>query len=268
MALIELRDVTKVYDAGDVQVKALAGVSLDVEAGESVAIMGASGSGKSTLMNVLGCLDRPTSGTYRLNGDDVARLDRNRLAEIRNRTLGFVFQSFNLLARTSAVENVELPLVYQGTGAAERRRRALHALERVGLAERANHQPSQLSGGQQQRVAIARALVVEPRIILADEPTGNLDSRTSVDVMSLLQSLGDSGITIVLVTHEPDIALYMGRVLDMKDGLLRSDVRRPAIRAVPQTAPDEAAVAAAGAAPSRAAAPEAARSPLASGEDR
>ncbi len=256
MALIELRDVTKVYDTGDVPVKALAGVSLDVEAGESVAIMGASGSGKSTLMNLLGCLDRPTSGTYRLAGEDVGRLDRNRLAEIRNRTLGFVFQSFNLLARTSAVENVELPLLYSGVAPAERRRRALSALERVGLAPRANHHPSQLSGGQQQRVAIARALVVEPRIILADEPTGNLDSRTSVDVMSLLQALGDSGITIVLVTHEPDIALYAGRVLEMKDGLLRSDVRRPAIRAVARAAPDEAAVAAAGATSSLAPAPE------------
>ncbi len=240
MALIELRDVTKVYDAGDVQVKALAGVSLDVEAGESVAIMGASGSGKSTLMNLLGCLDRPTSGTYRLAGEDVGRLDRNRLAEIRNRMLGFVFQSFNLLARTSAVENVELPLLYTGVPSGERRRRALHALERVGLGARANHHPSPLSGGQQQRVAIARELVVEPRIILADEPTGNLDSKTSVDVMSLLQALGDSGITIVLVTHEPDIALYAGRVLEMKDGLLRSDVRRPAVRAVPQPVAAEA----------------------------
>jgi putative ABC transport system ATP-binding protein len=239
MALIELRDVTKVYDAGDVQVHALAGVSLDVEAGESIAIMGASGSGKSTLMNVLGCLDRPASGSYRLAGEDVGRLDRNRLAEIRNRTLGFVFQSFNLLARTSAVENVELPLLYSGVAPAERRRRAGAALARVGLAERAHHHPSQLSGGQQQRVAIARALVVEPRIILADEPTGNLDSRTSVDVMALLQALGDSDITIVLVTHEPDIARYAGRVLEMKDGRLRSDVRRPALRAVPVPAPED-----------------------------
>jgi putative ABC transport system ATP-binding protein len=201
--------------------------------------MGASGSGKSTLMNLLGCLDRPTSGTYRLSGEDVGGLDRNRLAEIRNRTLGFVFQSFNLLARTSAVENVELPLLYSGVAPAERRRRALDALERVGLGARAHHHPSQLSGGQQQRVAVARALVVEPRIILADEPTGNLDSRTSADVMALLQELGDSGITIVLVTHEPDIAQYMGRVLEMKDGLLRSDVRRPAIRAVPRAAPPD-----------------------------
>jgi len=249
MALIELRDVTKVYDTGDVQVKALAGVSLDVESGESVAIMGASGSGKSTLMNLLGCLDRPTSGTYRLAGEDVGRLDRNRLAEIRNRTLGFVFQSFNLLARTSAVENVELPLLYSGVAPGERRRRALDALARVGLGARAHHLPSQLSGGQQQRVAIARALVVEPRIILADEPTGNLDSRTSVDVMALLQALGDSGITIVLVTHESDIALYAGRVLEMRDGLLRSDVRRPAVRAVPLPAPAEAPVASASEAP-------------------
>jgi putative ABC transport system ATP-binding protein len=257
MALIELRDVTKIYDAGDVQVKALAGVSLDVEAGESIAIMGASGSGKSTLMNLLGCLDRPTSGSYRLDGEDVGRLDRNRLAEIRNRLLGFVFQSFNLLARTSAVENVELPLLYSGVAPAERRRRALSALERVGLGPRASHHPSQLSGGQQQRVAIARALVVEPRIILADEPTGNLDSRTSADVMSLLQALGDSGITIVLVTHEPDIASYAGRVLEMRDGLLRSDVRRPAIRAVPS-----AAIA------SPAAAPEAGTSLASAPEDR
>jgi putative ABC transport system ATP-binding protein len=233
MALIELRDVTKVYDAGDVQVRALGGVSLDVETGESIAIMGASGSGKSTLMNVLGCLDRPTSGTYRLAGEDVGALDRARLAEIRNRTLGFVFQSFNLLARTSALENVELPLLYSGASAVERRRRAQAALDRVGLADRAHHHPSQLSGGQQQRVAIARALVGEPRIILADEPTGNLDSRTSLDVMSLLQTLGDSGITVVLVTHEPDIAAFASRVVEMRDGLVRSDARRPALRAVP-----------------------------------
>jgi putative ABC transport system ATP-binding protein len=233
MALIELRDVTKVYEAGDVQVRALGGVSLDVETGESIAIMGASGSGKSTLMNVLGCLDRPTSGSYRLAGEDVGALDRNRLAEIRNRTLGFVFQSFNLLARTSALENVELPLLYSGASAVDRRRRALGALDRVGLADRAHHHPSQLSGGQQQRVAIARALVGEPRIILADEPTGNLDSRTSLDVMSLLQALGDSGITVVLVTHEPDIAAFASRVVEMRDGLVRSDTRRPALRAVP-----------------------------------
>jgi len=236
MALIELRDVTKVYDTGDVQVRALAGVSLDVEAGEFVAIMGASGSGKSTLMNVLGCLDRPTAGTYRLGGEEVGSLSRDRLAGIRNRTLGFVFQSFNLLARTSAVENVELPLLYTGASAAERRRRAEAALGRVGLAERRHHHPSQLSGGQQQRVAIARALVNEPRIILADEPTGNLDSRTSVDVMALLQSLGDAGITIVLVTHEPDIAQFATRVVEMRDGLVRADARQPARRAAPAAA--------------------------------
>jgi putative ABC transport system ATP-binding protein len=238
--LIVARNLARHYLVGSETVKALAGVSFTIARGEWVAIVGQSGSGKSTLMNLLGCLDRPTSGTYRLAGEDVGRLDRNRLAEIRNRTLGFVFQSFNLLARTSAVENVELPLLYSGVPSDERRRRALHALDRVGLAPRANHHPSQLSGGQQQRVAIARALVVEPRIILADEPTGNLDSRTSLDVMALLQALGDSGITIVLVTHEPDIALHAGRVLDMRDGLLRSDVRRPAIRAVPPPADEEA----------------------------
>ncbi len=232
MALIELRDVFKIYDAGDVQVNALCGVSLDVEAGESVAVMGASGSGKSTLMNILGCLDRPTRGSYRLAGEDVGALDRNRLAELRNRTLGFVFQSFNLLSRTSALENVELPLLYSGASAAERRRRAQEALARVGLAERGRHHPNQLSGGQQQRVAIARALVTEPRIVLADEPTGNLDSHTSVEVMSLLQALGASGITLVLVTHEPDIAAFAGRVIEMRDGLVRSDARRPARRAV------------------------------------
>jgi putative ABC transport system ATP-binding protein len=241
MALIELQDVTKVYDTGDVQVRALAGVSLDVEAGEFVAIMGASGSGKSTLMNVLGCLDRPTSGSYRLAGEEVGTLDRDRLAEIRNRTLGFVFQSFNLLARTSALENVELPLLYTSASAAERRRRAEAALARVGLAARRHHHPNQLSGGQQQRVAIARALVGEPRIILADEPTGNLDSRTSVEVMALLQSLGDSGITVVLVTHEPDIACYASRVVEMRDGAIRSDARQPARRAVPAPAAAEVA---------------------------
>jgi putative ABC transport system ATP-binding protein len=241
MALIELRDVTRVYDTGDVQVRALAGVSLDVEAGEFVAIMGASGSGKSTLMNVLGCLDRPTSGSYRLAGEEVGSLGRDRLAEIRNRTLGFVFQSFNLLARTSALENVELPLLYTGASTAERRRRAEAALARVGLADRKHHHPNQLSGGQQQRVAIARALVNEPRIILADEPTGNLDSRTSVDVMALLQSLGDTGITVVLVTHEPDIASYATRVVEMRDGAIRSDARQAARRAA--AAPVAAAVA-------------------------
>jgi putative ABC transport system ATP-binding protein len=232
MALIELDHIVKTYDSGDVQVHALRGVSLSVEAGESVAIMGASGSGKSTLMNVLGCLDRPTSGIYRLAGEEVGGLDRDRLAEIRNRTLGFVFQSFNLLSRTSALENVELPLLYTHASPAERRRRAEAALARVGLADRRLHHPNQLSGGQQQRVAIARALVGEPRIVLADEPTGNLDSRTSIEVMSLLQDLGASGITVVLVTHEHDIAAYAGRVLEMRDGLVRSDRRQAPLRAV------------------------------------
>jgi len=236
MALIELRDVTKTYDAGDVQVHALRGVSLTIERGEFVAVMGASGSGKSTLMNVLGCLDRPTSGSYRLAGEEVAKLDRDRLAELRNGALGFVFQSFNLLARTSALENVELPLLYSKVSTAERRRRAAAALARVGLAERSHHHPNQLSGGQQQRVAIARALVGEPGIILADEPTGNLDSRTSLEVMALLQELGDSGITVVLVTHESDIAVFAGRVIEMRDGLVRADTRRAPQRAAPAAA--------------------------------
>jgi putative ABC transport system ATP-binding protein len=225
MSLIEIRDLHKTYDSGDVKVHALRGVSLDIEAGESVAIMGSSGSGKSTLMNILGCLDRPTSGSYRLDGEEVARLSRDRLADIRNRTLGFVFQSFNLLARTSAVENVELPLVYAGVGRRERRARALEALERVGLAARSDHRPGQLSGGQQQRVAIARALVTRPRVILADEPTGNLDSATSVEIMAVLADLVASGITVVLVTHEADIAAHAARVIDVRDGLILSDIR-------------------------------------------
>jgi putative ABC transport system ATP-binding protein len=236
MAQIELRDITKTYDTGGVQVNALRGITLDVEAGDMVAVMGASGSGKSTLMNILGCLDRPTSGSYRLAGEEVGTLDRNRLAEIRNQTLGFVFQSFNLLSRTSALENVELPLLYSGASAGERRRRAQAALERVGLADRAHHHPNQLSGGQQQRVAIARALVGEPKIIFADEPTGNLDSRTSVDIMALLQELGASGITIVLVTHEADIASHAARTLEMRDGRIRSDTRHVPVPAVPVAA--------------------------------
>ncbi len=223
MPLLELQDVTKTYQLGDVAVPALRGVSLAIEEGEFVAIMGASGSGKSTLMNVIGCLDRPTAGRYLLAGEDVSGLSRSRRAEVRNRVLGFVFQSFNLLPRTSAVENVELPLLYAGTRGKERRQRALAALGQVGLAERALHHPNQLSGGQQQRVAIARALVCRPRVLLADEPTGNLDSRTSLEVMALLQSLGRSGLTVVLVTHEPDIALHAKRVVTMKDGLVQSD---------------------------------------------
>jgi putative ABC transport system ATP-binding protein len=238
MALVELRDITKTYDAGEVQVQALRGITLDVEKGESVAIMGASGSGKSTLMNLLGCLDHPTAGSYRLAGEEVGRLDRNRLAELRNRTIGFVFQSFNLLARTSALENVELPLLYTDAGPAERRRRAAAALERVGLAGRMQSHPNQLSGGQQQRVAIARALVTEPSIVLADEPTGNLDSRTSVEVMALLQSLGATGITVLLVTHEADIAAHAARVVEMRDGRVRADRRQEPVRAAP-SAPEK-----------------------------
>jgi putative ABC transport system ATP-binding protein len=224
--LLSLEDVTKVYTMGDVEVHALRGVSLAVEEGEFVAIMGASGSGKSTLMNIIGCLDRPTSGRYRLAGEEVSLLDRNALAERRNQVLGFVFQNFNLLPRTSALENVELPLVYAGLGTRERHAGALAALTRVGLAERSHHHPNQMSGGQQQRVAIARALVSHPRVILADEPTGNLDSVTSNEVMTIFHELRSSGITIVLVTHEPDIAAFAARVVVMRDGHVLSDVRQ------------------------------------------
>jgi putative ABC transport system ATP-binding protein len=231
--LLDARDLHRVYRAGDVEVRALAGVTLAVEAGESLAIVGASGSGKSTLMNVLGCLDRPTSGSYRLAGEEVTRLDRNRLAEIRNRTIGFVFQSFNLLPRTSALENVELPLSYAGLPAGERRRRAGLALERVGLGDRRRHTPSQLSGGQQQRVAIARALVTEPRVLLADEPTGNLDSRTGAEILAILDALVAGGITVVLVTHEPDVAAHAARVVEMRDGRIVCDERRRPSPAAP-----------------------------------
>jgi putative ABC transport system ATP-binding protein len=221
--MIRLEGVTKVYQMGDVEVKALRGVNLNIDKGSFVAIMGSSGSGKSTLMNIIGCLDRPTAGRYVLAGKDVSILPQDELADIRNRTLGFVFQSFNLLSRTSAVENVELPLLYQGVPTRERVKRSKAALERVGLGSRFDHHPSQLSGGQQQRVAIARALVSNPQVILADEPTGNLDSRTSIEVMALFQELGRSGITVVLVTHEADIAQYAARVVNMKDGLVKSD---------------------------------------------
>ena len=234
--LIRLEDVTKTYTMGDVRVEALRGVTLAVDGGEFTAVMGASGSGKSTLMNLLGCLDRPTRGRYLLAGQDVSRLSPDELAGLRNRTLGFVFQSFNLLSRTSALENVELPLVYAGLHAAERHARAAEALARVGLADRAGHHPSQLSGGQQQRVAIARALVNHPSVLLADEPTGNLDSHTGQEVMALLQELGRTGITVLLVTHEHDIAEHASRVIVMRDGLVLSDERRTPRPAAPRRA--------------------------------
>ena len=223
-AMIRLEGVHKTYDLGEQKVHALRGVSLQMRAGEFVAVMGASGSGKSTLMNILGCLDKPTRGHYFLEGTDVSQLTKVELARIRNRKLGFVFQQFNLLARTSALENVELPTVYAGIPPEEREKRAQEALERVGLADRSGHYPSQLSGGQQQRVAIARALVNRPSIVLADEPTGNLDSRTSVEIMDILQRLNEEkGLTVILVTHEHDIAQYAKRAMVFRDGKLRSD---------------------------------------------
>jgi putative ABC transport system ATP-binding protein len=223
VALIEAREVTKVYAMGDQTVHALRGVSLDIEEGDFVAIMGASGSGKSTLMNILGCLDLPTEGQYRLAGEPVEQMQADQLASIRNRRIGFVFQQFNLLPRTSAVENVELPMVYAGVRAPERRQRALAALAQVGLAERANHTPAELSGGQQQRVAIARALVNHPQLILADEPTGALDSQTSEEIMRLLADLNAKGLTIVLVTHESDIAAWARRKIVFRDGHVVED---------------------------------------------
>ncbi len=223
--VIELDDVEKVYQTGEVAVKAVRGVSLQVLPGEFVAVMGASGSGKSTLMNVIGCLDRPTAGHYRLDGEEVGTRTKSELSRVRNQRLGFVFQGFNLLSRTSALENVELPLLYSphGHGRRELRRRSLAALERVGLADRAEHHPSQLSGGQQQRVAIARALVNEPALLLADEPTGNLDTRTSLEIMAIFQELNRKGMTILMVTHEPDIAQYCLRQIVMRDGRVISD---------------------------------------------
>jgi putative ABC transport system ATP-binding protein len=226
-ALIDLRDVQRVYRLGETEVHALDGVSLSIAEGEFVAIMGASGSGKSTMMNVIGCLDRPTSGQYHLAGADVASFSRAELAHLRNRTLGFVFQNFNLLARTSAVENVELPLLYAGVSSKQRRARAMEALARVGLQDRFEHEPTQLSGGQQQRVAIARALVNRPKVLLADEPTGALDSKTSVEVMKLLEELGSSGITVILVTHAADVAAHARRVVVMRDGKVLSDEPGP-----------------------------------------
>ena len=233
MALIEVRDLVKTYTLGDQAVQALDGVSLQIQAGDFVAIMGASGSGKSTLMNILGCLDTPTSGEYRLAGEPVHHMRADALARLRNRQIGFVFQQFNLLPRTSALENVELPMVYAGVKAAARRARALTALQRVGLGARADHTPNQLSGGQQQRVAIARALVNQPSLILADEPTGALDSKTSEDVMALLAELHRQGMTVVLVTHETDIAAWAQRVLVFRDGRVVED-RAQAPRTVPE----------------------------------
>jgi putative ABC transport system ATP-binding protein len=223
--VVHLQDIRKTYRNGELEVQAVRGITLDIHTGEFIAIMGASGSGKSTLMNTLGCLDRPTSGVYLLDGIDVSTLDRNRRADIRNQKLGFVFQGFNLLSRTSALENVELPMLYapRRVSAREMRDRAMHALEIVGLASRYDHLPNQLSGGQQQRVAIARALVNEPRVLLADEPTGNLDTRTSIEVMGVFQRLNEQGITIVMVTHELDIARYCKRNLIVRDGLVVRD---------------------------------------------
>jgi putative ABC transport system ATP-binding protein len=248
VAIIATEDLTKDYHLGPHTVHALRGVTVSIEPGEFVAVMGPSGSGKSTFMNLLGCLDRPTTGRYWLDGNDVARLSRDQLASIRNAKIGFVFQMFNLLARTSALENVELPLLYGGVTSRERRQRARARLEAVGLAEREHHHPSQLSGGQQQRVAIARALVNDPAVILADEPTGNLDTRTSVELLALLQKLNRQGLTIVLVTHEPDIATYASRRLLFRDGRLRTDEcitaldAAEALKTLPEEEEEEAAV--------------------------
>jgi putative ABC transport system ATP-binding protein len=224
-SVVKIEDLHKIYDSGEVPVHAVRGVSLDIQQKEFLALMGASGSGKSTLMNMLGCLDRPTRGRYLLDGVDVSGLDKNELADIRNQKLGFVFQGFNLLARTTALENVELPCLYgeNRLSAKKMRERALHCLDIVGLSNRADHMPNQLSGGQQQRVAIARALVNEPQLLLADEPTGNLDSKTSIEVMGVFQKLNDQGITIVMVTHELDVARYCKRYLILRDGVVVRD---------------------------------------------
>jgi putative ABC transport system ATP-binding protein len=218
--MLELESITKVYKAGQTEVPALRGISCRIESGEMVSIVGPSGSGKSTLMNIIGCLDKPTSGQYRLDGTEVSELDDNQLAEIRNRQIGFVFQSFNLLPRATALANVELPLIYSGVS--DRRQRALQVLESVGLGHRITHRPSELAGGEQQRVAIARSLVNNPSLILADEPTGNLDTRTSQEIMSVFKRLNEQGMTIVLVTHEPDIAAYTQRTIKLRDGQIEA----------------------------------------------
>jgi len=226
-SVIRITNLVKTYVVGEVEVRALRGVSLDVKKGEFLAVTGPSGSGKSTLMHILGCLDRPTSGQYFLDGQDVSQMSRDELAEVRNNKIGFVFQGFNLLSRTSAVDNVELPLLYSGSGikAAERRRRALESLEEVGLGQRSDHHPNQLSGGQQQRVAIARALITRPSILLADEPTGNLDTRTSIEVMGIFQRLNrERGITVLVITHEQDISEYGTRIVTCRDGQIVSDL--------------------------------------------
>jgi len=220
--MLELENITKVYKAGQTEVPALRGISCRIESGEMVSIIGPSGSGKSTLMNILGCLDKPTSGRYRLDGTEVSELNDNQLAEIRNKKIGFVFQSFNLLSRTTALANVELPLIYNG--ASNRRQRALQVLESVGLAHRVTHRPSELAGGEQQRVAIARALVNNPALILADEPTGNLDTQTSQEIMLIFKQLNEQGMTIILVTHEPDIAAYTQRTIKLRDGQIEESV--------------------------------------------